>query len=667
MPTPGDQALLQVFIKLRDEFSKEYEALSKRTVQQANQTARQTRTAFSSIARYIRAGFAPLKTVGSTIAAVGRRLFNLKNLLAAALGGLGVKEMAALGGKMEGLEKAFGTLAASADVAGKDILAAMQRGLRGTVSEIDVLEQANRALVLRVAETPEQFELMAVGARRLAQAMGIDMAYALNSVTTGIARQSVNWLDNIGVIVKAEEAYKRFADSLGKTADELTDIERREAYKAAVWDAMRKSMTRLGEDTATNAEKLGRLYAELKNTAVEISTNLLPAIASIGEALGTLVQSPAFKAAIGGLKDVGDAVNDIAEAAKKTGTPAKTIMTILEGFAEATRKAAEYRKEVEKVQEILSRPMPTHADIDAFFEAHKRRYFPARSFEGLDIKQQREILRELMGITKDFMAIQEEVITATADVSAGNIFGGLSAQGFQEYVAGVQQAIDAEYHFLDVMRTANMELTAQASWSTKVWRGMAEGAMAYFDRIKNTAANAAEAVGSVFRGLEDSLGAVFFDGLTNKFRNLKDVIRGFLEDTERALTKFLAQELIRSLIGSAIGSIGGALGLGGPGMGLPWAEHAQHGGPLWPNKAYFVGEQGPELFVPPAAGNLIPNYAMGGGGGGVEIHNHITIHAQDAVDVKRSLQKVMPWLAQQQQRFIHTDPHSRAFYRGLRR
>ena len=38
------------------------------------------------------------------------------------------------------------------------------------------------------------------------------------------------------------------------------------------------------------------------------------------------------------------------------------------------------------------------------------------------------------------------------------------------------------------------------------------------------------------------------------------------------------------------------------------------GGPVSRNQSYLVGERGPEMFVPGAQGNIVPNNAMGGGG-----------------------------------------------------
>jgi len=47
------------------------------------------------------------------------------------------------------------------------------------------------------------------------------------------------------------------------------------------------------------------------------------------------------------------------------------------------------------------------------------------------------------------------------------------------------------------------------------------------------------------------------------------------------------------------------------------------GGPVLSHTPYIVGEEGPELFVPNASGNIIPNNKLSGGGsmgGGVDYY-----------------------------------------------
>jgi hypothetical protein len=62
------------------------------------------------------------------------------------------------------------------------------------------------------------------------------------------------------------------------------------------------------------------------------------------------------------------------------------------------------------------------------------------------------------------------------------------------------------------------------------------------------------------------------------------------------------------------------------------------GGPVDPSKFYMVGERGPELFQPKVPGNIIPDHAMRGGGGGVTV----IVNATDAVLTST----VKQWVAQ---------------------
>lgn len=50
-------------------------------------------------------------------------------------------------------------------------------------------------------------------------------------------------------------------------------------------------------------------------------------------------------------------------------------------------------------------------------------------------------------------------------------------------------------------------------------------------------------------------------------------------------------------------------------------EGRASGGPVSAYKPYVIGERGPELFVPGASGTIIPNHALGGGGGGTQTIN----------------------------------------------
>ena len=73
--------------------------------------------------------------------------------------------------------------------------------------------------------------------------------------------------------------------------------------------------------------------------------------------------------------------------------------------------------------------------------------------------------------------------------------------------------------------------------------------------------------------------------------------------------------LFSGLAGGFGGGGGGYFGKGGFTNFLPFGGPRAMGGPVSPGKAYLVGERGPELFIPSAAGKVASNQnSMGGGG-----------------------------------------------------
>ena len=69
------------------------------------------------------------------------------------------------------------------------------------------------------------------------------------------------------------------------------------------------------------------------------------------------------------------------------------------------------------------------------------------------------------------------------------------------------------------------------------------------------------------------------------------------------------------------------LGFGLPGMAA--------GGPVSGNTPYIVGEQGPELFIPKMAGNIVPNHKMGDTGSSqAQSSNTYITNNISAVDAK---------------------------------
>ncbi|MBS0255823.1 MAG: tail tape measure protein [Proteobacteria bacterium] len=112
---------------------------------------------------------------------------------------------------------------------------------------------------------------------------------------------------------------------------------------------------------------------------------------------------------------------------------------------------------------------------------------------------------------------------------------------------------------------------------------------------------------------------------------------GFL-DLQATATKVIneiAAQAVRGLF-SSLGGAGGATGLGGLLGGLFGLPGRATGGPVSPGQPYVVGENGPELFVPTAAGAIAANP---GGSAPQDVRVAITINTPAGADAPAALQR----------------------------
>ncbi|WP_375393679.1 tail tape measure protein [uncultured Sphingomonas sp.] len=103
-----------------------------------------------------------------------------------------------------------------------------------------------------------------------------------------------------------------------------------------------------------------------------------------------------------------------------------------------------------------------------------------------------------------------------------------------------------------------------------------------------------------------------------------------LEKTALSALDSIASSALKSglaaIVGTGSGSGGSAGGLLSGLSGLVGGQPGRAtGGPVSPGRAYMVGERGPELFVPTAAGQV---NAGGGGGGARSVNVSIAVNAR---------------------------------------
>ena len=200
-----------------------------------------------------------------------------------AIGVLGVRaiaDFAKQAAKVESMGRAFDTLSGGVNK-GSVALGKLRRATNGTMDDFNLFQQANNAMILGVTKNSSEMAEMFDIAQRLGRALGKDTAHSVESLITGIGRQSRLMLDNIGIIVKADEAYEMYAKRLGTTSEKLTDAQKKQAFLEAPMESARAKVASLGRENLSSVDSFDKFIAASKNTAIALGDVLLPTITSV--------------------------------------------------------------------------------------------------------------------------------------------------------------------------------------------------------------------------------------------------------------------------------------------------------------------------------------------------------------------------------------------------
>ena len=115
-------------------------------------------------------------------------------------------------------------------------------------------------------------------ATKASQALGVDMTDAISRLSRGVTKLEPELLDELGIFTKIDPAVQKYAVTLGKTANQLTDFERRQAFAIAVIEEGEKKFAAIKLD-ANPYNKLAASLADLTYKGLAfVNTFLTPVI-----------------------------------------------------------------------------------------------------------------------------------------------------------------------------------------------------------------------------------------------------------------------------------------------------------------------------------------------------------------------------------------------------
>jgi len=499
------------------------------------------------------------------------------------------------GAKINRLGQSFDDLSNSYGKDSNEILSALQRASQGSIKNTDLMLSANRAMMLGVTKDADKMAKLLEIAAFKGRAMGLSTQQAFNDIVTGIGRASPMILDNLGIVVDSKKNYAEYAAQLGKSAQELTKVEQREALLTAVLKEGNTQLDAAGGLAKDDATSFEHLRASFGNAADEAKSNLAPALASVAEALA-------------------------------------------DGFD----RGSLFREKVDEISESMS-----------WWQMQTEGYARAQAFaDGI----QRELNSDIDSATASYIAYGESLLVVN-DATEQSVDVNTRLRGTYNDLLGTVQDIggaidsynekqDTTIEKRDELQSKINGLLEQGYWPESQMLQDLQGDLDNYNAAlqKNTEEYELDTKRRILARTEELLAA---DGLSQAEKdyllqmglNMGVYTEDYVLQAGDVLRESQAMaDAFADLDGTHVNVyvttwLESILKNGNFGSGLrPPPEHAA-GGRVRANEEIIIGERGPERFVPDQPGEIIPNSSFSagggfGGGGGATITQNIIYSPQ---------------------------------------
>ncbi len=285
-------------------------------------------------------------------------------------------------------------------------------------------------------------------------------------------------------------------------------------------------------------------------------------------------------------------------------------------------RALKYKEDIVKLEE---RSAAVNAQIGNYQKSQAEQYQRQLDAMGRGSDAQRQA-EQVKSIYTQYENLQLQLEKATPEAARGS-------EAYLKAQDDIRDGLNRSLQDYDAYYASLRE--KQSDWVNGATEAMAN----YADSARNAMAQASSTATNAFKRMED--GIVTF-ATTGKL-NFKDFAQSVIADLIRMQTRAALSGLFSQLGGMIMGAMGGAAGgtdTGTAGISstspvdmssVQGIELRAAGGPVSAGQPYIVGEVGPELFVPPASGSIVPNHALGSGaagGGDVTIVQHINVDSR---------------------------------------
>jgi len=224
--------------------------------------------------------------------------------------------------RVEQLTKGLSEMGAASGLA----LGTLSRGLQESTGFALSLEEAMRstALITSAGLDASSVEEFGKAAKNASLALGRDTAESLERFTRGVTKLEPELLDELGLFVRVDDAAEKYARSIGKSAGELTNFEKRQAFANEALDQANEKYGALGDLDVSSFDKLAATFNDLSKQLLSIlNIAIVPFVSALATNSGLLLAALTGLGAtisgqiLGGIKEYGAAAAQAAEDTKQ--------------------------------------------------------------------------------------------------------------------------------------------------------------------------------------------------------------------------------------------------------------------------------------------------------------------------------------------------------------
>lgn len=178
------------------------------------------------------------------------------------------------GAGVEQLEQKFANVSAAFGRDADKLIAEWDRAAGGTLARAELMAKAN---YLALTGIPiDELDWMLSAVRNASAATGRSMTDLFDRLALGLARSSKLLLDDLGIMTDVTMANARYAKEIGKSADALTDHEKKLAFLTEARRQAARQAQILGDSTGSAAQQIEAGRAAVRNLTDDIKKLFIP-------------------------------------------------------------------------------------------------------------------------------------------------------------------------------------------------------------------------------------------------------------------------------------------------------------------------------------------------------------------------------------------------------